>query len=345
MDLDDEQPPPRTSHAEAFATIDSAYIEYMRGKPDRVHQDDASSHGFVGLFRRRLLGQSTAKLTSKPPTAGPNPAALEGNYTPPWLTMAPRSKQEERERVIQTLNESFKDVGLLPSFKPQRAQPKHKIRKPASQTNIFANVPSDSVYMLLPLWPGETDPVSAEQEEDPASYIVNIEDRQYLLVYYVPFQDDSKKKKGDKKRTRAETHVASTSSSGQKLPHINLNSFRVCARLVCYSDLRETGVRLPDYGLSITGSMTEAVQFLPPKSIRDKALDDVIIGVCHSRWDGMEFLTEGLTVLGLCKPPEVEPVLPVKEEDPIVDLESLLTPIGRSAVEMAWLGCMALTCF
>ena len=91
--------------------------------------------------------------------------------------------------------------------------------------------------------------------------------------------------------------------------------------------------------------MTEAVELLPPKSIRDKCLDDVIIGVCHSRFDGMEFLTEGLTVLGLCRPPETEPVLPVKEEDPIEELEALLTPVGRAAVEMAWLGCMALTCF
>ncbi|CAL1706926.1 unnamed protein product [Somion occarium] len=280
MDLDDDElDPPRTSHAEAFATVDSSYLEYVRGRSEQRPQEDMSSHSLVGALRRKLLGQGGNKVSSRPTATGTSTAALEGNYTPPWLTMAPRSKQEERERVIQTLNESFKDVGLLPSFKPSKPyNPKHKSRKNASSTNIFANVPSESLYMLLPLWPGETDQASAEQNEDPATYIVPVEERQYLLVYYVPFQEDPKKKKGDKKRTRAETHVLSNSSSSHNGAHISLSSFRVCARLVCYADLRETGVRLPDYGLSVTGSMTEATKYLPPKSIREKALDDVIIG-------------------------------------------------------------------
>ncbi|KAI0076114.1 hypothetical protein K474DRAFT_1708410 [Panus rudis PR-1116 ss-1] len=361
MDLDDDEisSPPRTSHAEAFATIDSTYLEYLRGRTEHRHQQDdfLPSHGLVGALRRRLLGQGSSKVGVRTPAAGPGVAPLEGHYTPPWLTMAPRSKQEERERVIQNLNESFKDVGLLPSLKPPKmnagSSAKGKRRKNASTPSVFANVPADSLYMLLPLWPGETDPASAELSEDRAGYIVQLEDRQYLLVYYVPFQEDSKKKR-DKKRSRGQgessSHSHSHSNAGpgsgsSSALSISLTSFRVCARLVSYADLRDTGVRLPDYGLSVTGSMTEATQYLPPREIRDKNLDDVIIGLCNSRRAGMEFYSEGLATLGLCMPQDAPVPLPVREEDPIVEVDVKLTPIGRAAVEMAWLGCMALTCF
>ncbi|THH30772.1 hypothetical protein EUX98_g3415 [Antrodiella citrinella] len=340
MDLDDEQSMPRTSHAEAFATVDSNYLEYVRGRDQRPTPDH-DSHSLVHAFRRRFLGQGAMKARSGP-TAGPTSASLEGHFTPPWLTMAPRSKVEERERVIQNLNESFKDVGLLPSYRGQRGHhEKVKRVKTTSSANIFANVPTDCLYMLLPLWPGETDTVAAVHQENPAGYIVPVEERQYLLVYYVPFDERSQKKR-DKKRTREEVHKT---TPGAQSVNISLQSFRICARLVSYADMRETGVRLPDYGLSITGSMTEATKFLPSSSIRDMSLDDIVIGVCHTRENGMEFVPEGLNKLGLCMPTN-EPVrIPTSEEDEPEEIDANLTPIGRAAVEMAWLGSMAVTCF
>jgi len=343
MDLDDEQSPPRTSHAEAFATVDSNYVDFVRGRGQRPHNQDDSSHSIVHAFRRRFLGQGATKARSGPHTAGPTSASLEGHYTPPWLTMAPRSKVEERERVIQNLNESFKDVGLLPSFRGQRGHhDKPKRGKANSSTNIFANVPVDCLYMLLPLWPGETDTIAAVHREDPAGYIVPVEERQYLLVYYVPFDERSKKKR-DKKRTREEVHKTTPGAQGV---NISLQSFRICARLVSYFDMRETGVRLPDYGLSITGSMTEATRHLPPPSIREMSLDDIVIGVCHTRDTGMEFVPEGLLKLGLCMPlPMDETNRLLREEEEPEELDVNLTPIGRAAVEMAWLGSMAVTCF
>lgn len=350
MDDDDEQSPPRTSHAEAFATVDSSYIEYVRGKAEsRNTEHDSSSQHIFGAIRRRFLGQGHTKTSPKPNSGGGAPHE-GGLYTPPWVTMASRSKQEERERVIQTLNESFKDVGLLPSFRNKQVGggKNSKRKKNNTRSDIFGPALGDCLYMLLPLWPGETDPVSKEKDEDPEQYIVPVVERQYLLVYYSPFAESTKK--GDnKKRTRAETAHGSTTSTvsvptGIHGPNIALQAFRVCARLVNYTDMRETGVRLPDCGLSVTGSMIEAKRYLPPKEIREMALDDIVIGICHTRQTGMEFLPEGLVKLGLTMQEDVQIPLP-REEDEVPELDVQLTPIGRAAVEMAWLGCMAVTCF
>lgn len=346
VDVDDEDSPPRTSHAEAFATVDSAYFEHLRARSDRRHAEEPSSHGLVGVIRRKLLGSN--KGVSKPQATLPPAIPREGHYTPPWLTMAPRSKQEERERVIQNLNESFKDVGLLPTARvPKQPVSKTKPKHP-NTTTIFEKVPADSLYMLLPLWPGETDPTSSETREDPASYFVPVEERQYLLVYYVPFDEDKgrdKRSDSHKKRTRADTRSLTTvSSTSPNERTISLRSFKAVARLVSYADLRQTGVRVPAFGLSVTGPLKEATQYLPPPYIREQRLDDIVIGVCYSRNMGIEFVPEGLQKLGLCMPTETPPrqtsdELDEEEEDVV------LTPIGRAAVEMAWLGCMAVTSF
>ncbi|GJE95479.1 hypothetical protein PsYK624_116640 [Phanerochaete sordida] len=351
VDVDDEDSPPRTSHAEAFATVDSSYLEHMRIRPDHRRAEEPASHGLVNALRRKLLGGSS-KASSKVPQATIAPALpREGNYTPPWLTMAPRSKQEERERVIQNLNESFKDVGLLPTARVPHKSTSGKSKRPKhpNTTTIFENVPADALYMLLPLWPGETDSASSESAEDPKQCTVAVEDRQYLLVYYVPFDEKTHDKKGDhKKRARADTRSLATASSmtlNERDRQISLRSFKAIARLVSYADLRETGVRVPTFGLSITGSLHDATRCLPPPSIREQRLDDIVIGHCFGRERGIEFLPEGLQKLGLCMPSEAPPRAPASEADVPEEENVVLTPIGRAAVEMAWLGCMAVTSF
>ena len=347
LDMDDEDSPPRTSHAEAFATVDSSYFEHMRTRTDR-RVEEPSSHGLVSVFRRKFLG--SAKGNSKSSQSTMPPAVPQGNYTPPWLTMAPRSKQEERERVIQNLNESFKDVGLLPTARVSHKSSSSKGKRPKhpNTTTIFENVPADSLYMLLPLWPGETDPASSETREDPASYFVPIEERQYLLVYYVPFDEKADKKSDHKKRARSDTRSIATASSvtvNDRDRIISLRSFKVIARLVSYADLRETGVRVPAFGLSVTGSLKEATCHLPPPEIREQSLDDIIIGHSLSREKGVEFVPEGLQKLGLCMPTLTPQPQPTSETDMPEEEDVVLTPIGRAAVEMAWLGCMAVTSF
>ncbi|PCH43639.1 hypothetical protein WOLCODRAFT_132871 [Wolfiporia cocos MD-104 SS10] len=345
-DEDDEEAPPRTSHAEAFATLDQNSIEYFRGRSEQRPDYDAShSRSIAERLRRRLLGQNLVKPNSRPSPA----MALEGHYTPPWMTMAPRSRVEERDRVIQNLSESFKDVGLLPSFKPRSIGKGRRTKE--DPVNIFSHVPADSLHMLLPLWAGETDPSSIVPDEDPSIYQLPVEERQYLLVYYVPFDErkEQDKKKGNK-RARSGSRAAATSSAGANPKMVYLPSFSVCARLISYHDLLGTGVRLPIDGLAITGSMREAMDSLPSNAIRESRFETpcAIIGICHGRNKGMEFLPDGLAKVGLATAipsPEETPRVPVSIEAEAEELNWELTPIGRAAVETAWLGCLAMTSF
>ncbi|EGO25484.1 hypothetical protein SERLADRAFT_387526 [Serpula lacrymans var. lacrymans S7.9] len=130
--------------------------------------------------------------------------------------------------------------------------------------------------------------------------------------------------------------------------YVLLTSFRVCARLVAYGELRGSGVRVPSEGLSVTGAIWEAMSYLPSPALRQDHIDDTVISHSSSRDKGFEFVPEGLGKLGLCMPPPASETLtpdvppPENEEE---ESDVLLTPIGRAAVEMVWLGCLALTSF
>ncbi|KAI0645621.1 hypothetical protein C8Q79DRAFT_1001179 [Trametes meyenii] len=357
MDLDDDDERhsvPRTSHAEAFATLDSGRIEYIRGRAEHQVDHDHAGGGLIDRLARRIRGQNPRVSSGKP--AGPSADVPFTSTAPPWVTLAPRSKQEERERVIQNLSESFKDVGLLPTFnKPNRGE-RSKGKRPMKNdagVNVFEEVPQEALHMLLPLWPCGTDEASTVPGEDPARYILPIEERQYLIVYYVPFDERSKKdkKKGadaSKKRSRADS-LSASSAAAPKAKGIPRAAFRVCARLVGAHEFLGTGVRLPSEGLNVTGAMEDAMAQLPPPSTRDKHPGDVVIGMCSGRDKDVEFIPEGLASVGLClalqqhEPPQ--PPSPVHEEEMMDAFDPVysLTPIGRAAVEMAWLGCLAIT--
>ncbi|KAI0704980.1 hypothetical protein C8T65DRAFT_728064 [Cerioporus squamosus] len=348
MELDDDEQliHSRTSHAEAFATLDSTSIEYLRGRSEHHVDHDHSGGGLMERLARRIRGQNIRVSSGKP--AGPSPDVPFTPTLPPWVTLAPRSKQEERERVIQNLNESFKDVGLLPTFKSAHRGERSKGKQPMKNhagVNVFEEVPPDALHMLLPLWPCNTDDASTVPGEDPNKYVIPVEERQYLIVYYVPFDErkdkNTNRKKGDanKKRSRADSLAASAAAS-PRMKGIPKSAFRVCARLVSYHDFLGTGVRLPSEGLTITGSMAEAMADLPPRrSARS----------IPGTWDrDIEFIPEGLACVGLCtaveeQPPQ--PPSPVHEEEMMDEVDPVftLTPIGRAAVEMAWLGCLAIT--
>ena len=347
-DSDDSGSPPRTSHAEAFATVDSSYYEAMRARAAQRHTEDPQPISKLSAFRKLFGPQRNASSHG----SGSSPAQREGNYIPPWVVLAPRSKQEESRRVIQNLNESFQDVGLLPSNTKSTNRSKgHKgkgrqDRRERQPGSILEKVPKDSLYMLLPLWPGEVYPASKANEDISADQL-RVEDRQYLLVYYVPFEEKEKRKTDhNKKRSRgSKSPTVSASSSAVDLPLFFLRSFRVNARLVSYDDLRGTGVRVPSYGLTVTGTMAEAMRYLPSPSIREQRLDEVVICQCTSRNSGMKFDPDGLSKLGLCMPTETPAAMQIPDSVIPEPEEAILTPIGRAAVEMAWLGCMAATSF
>ncbi|EJF65057.1 hypothetical protein DICSQDRAFT_51229 [Dichomitus squalens LYAD-421 SS1] len=205
--------------------------------------------------------------------------------------------------------------------------------------------------MLLPLWPCDTDEFSTLARVDGSKYIRPVEERQYLIVYYVPFDDcGDKGTQGDtnSKLPRADSLTIPTfiASETKRIPR---SAFRVCARLVSREDFLGTDVRLPSEGLAITGPMAEAMAALPPASIREQHPGDVVIGVCSGKEKEVEFLPEGLVSIGLAmaieenRPPR--PPLPLHEEGMMDEVSPTytLTPIGRAAVEMAWLGCLAIT--
>ncbi|KZT21410.1 hypothetical protein NEOLEDRAFT_758130 [Neolentinus lepideus HHB14362 ss-1] len=336
MDTDDEYEhhPPRTSHAEAFAALNPDAMGHI--KPER-RPNDYNVPQSSRSFGKSLLGRS--KGSRKGHAYGsPHPEPFE----PPWMTMAPRSKQEEQERIIANIDESFRGVGLLPAYRPDKARTKAKSRPTASSgADFLENVPHDSLYMLLPLWPGHTDPNSSVPIDEHAQLNLKLEDRQYLLVYYIPFESrkgGKEKDKDSKKRSRAQTTLEG-SSPYPLSKNILLESFRVCSRLLGYDDLRGSGVRLPTDGLAVTGPLSDAISSIPHPSVRAAYPESMVIAMCERREDGVQFMPDGLEKLGLCTPAARRNSIPELDPDP------QLTPVGRAAVEMAWLGCMALTSF
>lgn len=337
-DADDEQPlhVTRTPHAEAFATLDPNVIEYVRSKNgNRMVVDGHSVH----WSKRWLPGFGRPAKSSNAPVspAGTSSAALEATYHPPWMTIAGRKMQENNELLIQNLNDSFKDVGLLHA-KPSKGTTKSS-RKNKTGINLFAEVPDDALYMLLPLWAGETDKASMPSGPAPLVDLVPVDQRQYLLVYYVPFEECPKEKSQELMKKKAKSSLSSPESSMDMKDSktVMLSAFRVSARLVGYDELRGSGVRLPSTGLTVTGPLWEA-QYSTPTGLNAEHHDDVVVAACYGREKGIEFLPDGLVKLGLCvlsselAPGELEPRV-------------LLSSIGRAAVEMIWLGCMALTSF
>jgi hypothetical protein len=330
--------------------MDANVIEQMRPRQDRSHLSEFESGGFL---KRLIRGRSTLAV------AGPSSGQAEPYYDPPWIVLASRGKQEQQQRVVDNLNTSFKDVGLLPSTskdKSKRSAPSQKQKKIASadrvKVDIFHEVPPESLYMLLPAWPGDTDPVSERNAALASKPFIPSEKRQYLLVYYKLMPDttvakEHTKNRDDgegKKRSRTSPTSSNESTKRDDRTSILLPSFHISARLVSYKDLQGSGVRVPDEGLTVTGPLDVAFRTMP-SSVHDEPLYDWVIGICHSRDAGIEFYPDGLIKMGLCLQTS-EPVQRLQSEEDIPEEPDVeLTPVGRAVLEMAWLGGMALTSF
>lgn len=338
----------RTPHIEAYSTLDPETLE---------------------SFAQPVKTGSIFNWT-KSKTANQLPAHEIKSYIPPWPVALQTRHHNDRKGIVEDLNSSFQDVGLLPAvgeIKGSSVPPKRKRgqqydrnhSKNSSQeiTNVFHTFPSDYLFMLLPLWPGETDALSAKKFPFTAPS-VPLESRKFLLLYYkpaeVPPSDAAKGKESSKKRSRSSPTSSRDSAAKANDKHILLHKFHFCARIVTYADIQGSGVRSPGVGLSVLGPLAEAVETMPTRSYIDTFQ---VIGLCNSRERGIEFVPEGLEKLGLTRrvpdPTVAEQPEPVKRfsltgtedaEEPC-DTMVLLTPIGRAVVEMAWLGAMALTSF
>ena len=322
----------RTTHAEAFSTLDSFAIDQIKNEQVPAPATKLSH----GKWIQRIIGRPSGSMLR----------ALSSSLAPinpPWMTLVPRSIQEEQDSSILGLRSSFEDVAHVPSTRSTGGARTNR----TENKDILTQVPDDSFYMLLPLWPHETDPASAARERrQRPERSLDKEQNLYLLVYYVPF-DTRREANAIKKRSRPR--------KGDRKAHYTTpldprRGFKIIGRLIAHSDLDGLSVRLPVRGLSVTGSLAEAEQGIPPASLRDAHSDDFVIGACLDRSD-IEFIPEGLERLGLCVPrsgplqPQLHPAMQTVEPSEEEGVPQPLTAIGRAAVEVVWLGCMALTTF
>ncbi|KAJ6594387.1 hypothetical protein B0H19DRAFT_1225550 [Mycena capillaripes] len=325
----------RTTHNEAFSTMDASSIDQMVLAQDARYGE--GSNGVLSRVLRRAAGP-THPLGTAPP---------HQVYIPPWVTLQSRVKQEERRRRHDVLSNSFEDVGLLPPKKSTGGRGAKKV--PVTGVDIFVQVPSDALFMLLPLWPGPTDPVS-ERNATTAPHEIPTEQRQYLLVSYNPREErppppgrNSKHDEGGGRKNKGSTHSSPTSSADNggagRGCDILLASYHISARLVSHADLQGSGVRVPDEGLAVLGPWREAWLTMPQIATRDHGL--LVIGTCASREAGIEFDPEPLLKMGLCVPVPPDPGADDGMEEPVAEL----TPIGKAVLEMAWIGCVAVTSF
>ncbi|KAF9567945.1 hypothetical protein CPC08DRAFT_655355 [Agrocybe pediades] len=346
-DSDDElsKPITRTSHREAYAA-------WAPGGYENAHQE-STSRGIFSGFAKSITGDRS----------GPR-SKLDKPYDPPWPVTQPRHDSETRKYIVNDLNVSFQDVGLLPTTgeiklsssrngPPKRkhdrrsAQKSRKRESETDEVDIFEDVPEDALYMLIPLWPGETDPLCARKYPYTPSPIP-ISARQYLLLYFKTpppppsiLEDNGKGKSVDKKKKGSQD---SQNASHEADKHVLLSSFHVTSRVFSHRDLQGSGVRIPDVGLAVSGPLKEAYEYLPDKCMRK---EDIVLANCHSRSSGIEFFSEGFDKIGLTRPMlNPRPLEPNEDDDNSSnDTVPVLTPIGRAVMEMAWFGCLAVTSF
>ncbi|KAJ7877879.1 hypothetical protein B0H13DRAFT_1609383 [Mycena leptocephala] len=197
-----------------------------------------------------------------------------------------------------------------------------------AHADFSAQVPADALFMLLPLWPGSTDPVS-DRNTTRLSHEIPTEQRQHLLVSYNP-------------TTQAHSSTNSSGDAGsRKGCDILLTSYDIGARLVSHSELQSTDMHVPTQGLAVLGSWSEAWLSMPQLATHDYGL--VIIGTYTSREAGVRFNANELVKMGLFSCIRLPPDAGTEEvqEEPVAEL----TPIGRAVLELAWIGGIAVTSF
>jgi hypothetical protein len=312
--------PIRVTRAEDLDSLDSILGPARGGTVSESRPIDAVFSSSIFSKVRKRWGQSISPTSSPPASAGST--SLEYLQSARSSTLISRHDKDARSTTI-------KDTGPLSLARSLNAGRRTRASS-GSMGDIFRHVPNESLCMLLPLWPGETDLASALRER--AKYKVSLQDRSYLLVYYVPF--DKQKSAGDPE-TRVQPLAARPSHAVTGEISAHWKSFAVCASLLSHEDIYGSRARLPDNGLAITGPVSDALKYLPSKESQ-KISADIVIAVCYRREMGIELNLEGLTTLGLCVP----------MTDPFSDPGAIsLTPVGRAVAEMTWLGAIALTSF
>ncbi|KAG7089257.1 hypothetical protein E1B28_010955 [Marasmius oreades] len=368
----------------AYGTLDR-HSSLESPPPTRTRRTSNSS-----LFKRLLPWADTTKVSSGSElTSSVSSHAVVGSssslgimnnaYVPPWMTFLTREQQEQHKRAesaMGTLKTSFENVGLLPTLREggdrEKEKPKERdkekkertsLRKPGGkerdrENDVLSTVPHESLFMLLPLWPGETDAYSQHYFPFEMPHVPS-EDRMFLLVYYKVLPRE----------------MSTMLNPNQRNPqpildkrNILLPSFHIVARQVPYTELQNSGIRLPDQGLAVSGPLEQAYNTSPkrpkdglssaPTSLPSQSrvplagvpVRDCLMGSCYSRETGIEFDPEALIELGLCsvlKEDDIPATLPpgMCEEEVERSITVKLSAVGSAVVEMVWAGGLALTSF
>lgn len=298
----------RTPHNEAYHSLSPESIDSFAAQQDNHSR---------GIFPW-LSGRNASSRTLHADTP----------YHPPWLSAPSRPNNHDMQmQVVAGLNTSFQGVGLLPTDKEIRESRKRKAlknqardagteRKYTKEKDIFIDLPDDALYMLLPLWPSETDPVSSRDHPFQMPTIA-ISDRLYALVYYKPWYPPETGKSKSKEKARRSRGSPTSSQDGIYIDERNvlMSQFYIGARIVTYDDLEGSNVRVPELGLSVMGPLKDAFDSIPinerPPKPRHKGKGkgkdnnegkefwDYIIGSYHARDHPMEFYPEGFKKMGL----------------------------------------------
>lgn len=318
--------PHRSTYREAYATLPPEVFE-------AAHR---------GQHSTKFFGWSKSKASDR---GGPR-NYFEASYNPPWALTQPRHSAIMRRDIVEDLNTSFQDVGLLPAIgeikstnskgKQKKAcppRPRTPLMPNENQVDFLAELPDDTLYMILPLWPGETDPTSTKRYPFKPP-VVPVTKRLYLLVYYMP--TPSPVPPDDKSAKKRSKNI-------QEDQYILLNSFHISARVLSYTDLQGSSNRIPDRGLTICGPLQEAFESMPDAKAKDK----YIMCICHSRETGFEFVPECFERMGLSQNVPNPRFMEMATDDDSSSLDTILvpTPIGHAVMELVWIGGMALMGF
>lgn len=304
-----------TSHAEAFAMI-TDYIPTTTSTHPHVLHGQKSPFGWLKAFSSKPSLNKDSKEPSSPATDEEEELK---KVVGPWVKIAPRADRVEAERQVKQVSESFECVGLIP---PHEKKKKRRINNNTTVEECAAleKISSDSMCMLLPLWSEQVEtPLSSHaslsgkstrsEHSSISKPSIRLEDRKYLLVSYVPLEEEV-----SNKRRR--------SPGGSTSPHPNYTqAFHATGEILTYGDLRSSGLRLPQKGFYVNG--TSAM----PVSQEQKPH---VLAVCPNRQDGVLIDHEALEAFGFVE------TLPEGAR---------LSDMGKAVAEMIWCGCITLVTF
>ncbi|KAL0068179.1 hypothetical protein AAF712_004839 [Marasmius tenuissimus] len=297
------------------------------------------------IFHSSILKRLSSKPRDGVSAGNRGSIFISSSNIPVGLTL-PKREQQGTNRMASEATGEMDSAGLFPNVK---------------DGDVLSGVPRESLFMLLPLWPGETDPYS--QRYFPFEIpTIPTEERMFLLVYYRVLTEDM----------LMDVDPQTTFTPVHDRRNILLPHFHIVGRHITHMELQGSGIRLPDQGLAVSGPLEKAYNTAPklhrrlpsttssssdpsfsgpqaPSSV-DAAVRECIMGTCYSRDSGIEFDPRALSELGLCNVLEEDTVpytLPpfVFEEDIEWATTVKLTPIGSAVIEMVLAGGLALTSF